>query len=106
MDEEEGLNRSINLSKPMKAIILARVSTEEQMNEGQSIPAQLSCGVLISTIDFYVRRNLLKPVSFSQGNYRLFNKQESLRRLKKIKELQKDKRLTIKEIAKHFKTKK
>jgi site-specific DNA recombinase len=26
----------------MKAIILARVSTEEQMNEGQSIPAQLS----------------------------------------------------------------
>ena len=27
----------------MKAIILARVSTEEQMSEGQSIPAQLSC---------------------------------------------------------------
>jgi len=26
----------------MKAIILARVSTEEQMNEGQSIPAQLT----------------------------------------------------------------
>ena len=26
----------------MKAIILARVSTEEQMNEGQSIPAQLA----------------------------------------------------------------
>ena len=26
----------------MKAIILARVSTEEQMKEGQSIPAQLS----------------------------------------------------------------
>ena len=25
----------------MKSIILARVSTEEQMNEGQSIPAQL-----------------------------------------------------------------
>ena len=26
----------------MKAIILAGVSTEEQMNEGQSIPAQLA----------------------------------------------------------------
>lgn len=26
----------------MKAIILARVSTEEQMTEGQSIPDQLS----------------------------------------------------------------
>lgn len=63
-------------------------------------------GVLISTIDFYVRQDLLKPVSFSQGNYRLFNKRESLRRLKKIKELQKNQRLTIKEIAKHFKTKK
>ena len=62
--------------------------------------------VLISTIDFYVRRNLLKPVSFSQGNYRLFNKQESLKRLKKIKELQKNERLTIKEIAKYFKAKK
>ena len=63
-------------------------------------------GVLISTIDFYVRQDLLKPVSFSQGNYRLFNKQESLKRLKKIKELQKNERLTIKEIAKYFKTKK
>ena len=63
-------------------------------------------GVLISTIDFYVRQDLLKPVSFSQGNYRLFNKRESLKRLKKIKELQKNERLTIKEIVKHFKTKK
>jgi DNA invertase Pin-like site-specific DNA recombinase len=26
----------------MKAVILARVSTEEQMNEGQSIPAQIA----------------------------------------------------------------
>lgn len=62
-------------------------------------------GVLISTIDFYVRQGLLKPVSFSQGNYRLFNERESLRRLKKIKELQKDKRLTIGEITKYFKNK-
>jgi len=61
--------------------------------------------VLVSTIDFYVRRGLLKPVSLSQGNYRLFNKQKSLRRLKKIKELQKNERLTIKEIIKYFKDK-
>jgi len=27
----------------MKEIILARVSTEEQMNKGQSIPGQLAC---------------------------------------------------------------
>ena len=59
--------------------------------------------VLPSTIDFYVRQGLLKPISFSQGNYRLFNERESLRRLKKIKELQKNKRLTIEEIKDYFK---
>lgn len=62
-------------------------------------------GVLISTIDFYVRQNLLKPVSFSQGNYRLFDERDSLKRLKKIKELQEKKRLTIKELVEYFKNK-
>jgi len=50
----------------MKAIILARVSTEEQMNEGQSIPAQLARQVMdaFRTVDWAKIKNDLRLLDY------------------------------------------
>ena len=55
-------------------------------------------GVLPSTIDFYVNNSLLKSADRSQGDYRLFDEEASLKRIREIKSLQRKKRLTIQEI--------
>ncbi len=60
-------------------------------------------GRLSSTIHFYTQEGLLKPYSYTQGGYRLYEKNEALRRIKLIEKLQKDKRLRIEEIKKYFK---
>jgi len=58
-------------------------------------------GVRLTTLKYYTELGILP---FNQGGERLtrkYNKEEALKRLKKIKEL-KEKRLTIKEIVEHF----
>ena len=50
----------------MKAIILARVSTEEQINEGQSIPAQLSRARIYAVpFDKTILSAFIKPLDIS-----------------------------------------
>lgn len=62
-------------------------------------------GVLPSTIDYYTRNGLLEISGRTQGGYRLYNETEALKRLKEIKKLQEEKRLTIEEIKKELGTK-
>lgn len=57
--------------------------------------------VLPSTIRYYCNIGLLKVSNYSQGGYRLFREDETMERLKKIKELI-DKRLTLEEIKRWF----
>lgn len=59
-------------------------------------------GVLRSTVDFYTRHGLLKVSGHTQGGYRLYNEAEALKRIKEIKKLQGEKRLTIEEIKKEL----
>lgn len=56
--------------------------------------------VLPSTINFYTREGILKPSAFSQGGYRLYDKQKASDTLEKITWLQTKKRLSIEEIKK------
>lgn len=58
-------------------------------------------GVLTSTIDHYADIGLLKAADYTQGEYRLFKKDEVLARIAKIKEL-KDKGLTLDGIKKEL----
>lgn len=53
--------------------------------------------VLVSTIRFYTKEGLLKAAAFSPGKYNLYNEDDALISLKKIKTLQK-KRYTLEEI--------
>lgn len=56
--------------------------------------------VLPSTINFYTREGILKPSAFSQGGYRLYDRQRATDTLRKIDYLQRKKRLSIQEIKK------
>lgn len=56
--------------------------------------------VLPSTINFYTREGLLPEDNRSQGGYRLYDKNKSIKILNKINYLQNKKRLTIEEIKK------
>ena len=58
--------------------------------------------VLPSTIHYYTREGLLKFAGQSPGGYRLYDRSDALRRLKEIQQLQDRRRLTIKEMKKHF----
>lgn len=62
-------------------------------------------GVLRSTIDHYTKKGLLKVSGYTQGGYRLYDETQALKRLKEIKKLQEEKRLTIEEIKKELGTK-
>ena len=55
-------------------------------------------GVLPSTINFYTNEGLLKSGNRSQGGYRLYESVYALAQIKKIQQLQDEKRLTIAEI--------
>ena len=59
--------------------------------------------VLPSTINFYTREGLLPENGRSRGGYRLYDKNQALRRLEQISQLQKARRLTIEEIKKLLK---
>jgi hypothetical protein len=58
--------------------------------------------ILPSTINFYTREGLLPEDARSLGGYRLYHRQRTLSRLKKIDYLQNKKRLTIAEIKKYI----
>ncbi len=60
---------------------------------------------LPSTIHFYTQMGLLKPDSYTQGGYRLYEKNKALQKVKEIEKLQSQKRWTIQEIKSHFKNK-
>lgn len=60
---------------------------------------------LPSTIHFYTQEGLLKPDSFSQGGYRLYDKSKALQRINEIERLQIKKRFTIVEIKNYLKNK-
>jgi len=57
-------------------------------------------GVLPSTIHFYTQEGLLKPVGRSRGGYRYYDRDQSLKTVERIFNLQNKKRLTIQEIKK------
>ncbi|HLC64428.1 MAG TPA: MerR family transcriptional regulator [Patescibacteria group bacterium] len=56
--------------------------------------------VLPSTINFYTNEGLLKASGRSQGGYRLYDRAYAIKQIKKIQQLQQDKRLRIEEIKK------
>ena len=58
-------------------------------------------GMLVTTIRFYTKIGLLEAAAFSPGGYNLYNEDDSLLRLKKIKFL-KQKRRTLDEIKRTF----
>lgn len=60
--------------------------------------------VLTSTIHFYTQQGLLRFAQVTPGGYRLYDREISLRRLRKIQDLQTKKRWTIVEIKKYFRT--
>jgi DNA-binding transcriptional MerR regulator len=60
---------------------------------------------LPSAIHFYTQEGLLKPDSFTRGGYRLYDKNQALKRIKEIERLQTQKRFTISEIKSYFKNK-
>lgn len=60
-------------------------------------------GVLPSTIHFYTNEGLLKPADWSKGGYRLYEPSYAVLQIKKIQQLQSDKRLTIAELKQYFK---
>jgi len=53
--------------------------------------------VLVSTIRFYTKEGLIKAAALSPGKYNLYNEDEALDSLKRIRLLQK-KRFTLEEI--------
>lgn len=55
----------------------------------------------ISTIRFWTKEGLLKVKEFSSGGYQLYN-QEAIKKIKEIRKLKKEKRLTIIELKNHF----
>jgi len=55
-------------------------------------------GILPSKIRYYVQEGLLSPVDRTRGGYYLFNRSESLDRLRLIDELQGRERLSLTEI--------
>ena len=56
--------------------------------------------LLPSTINFYTREGLLPEDARSIGGYRLYHRERTIERLKKIQYLQNVKRFTIEEIKK------
>lgn len=60
---------------------------------------------LPSAIHFYTQEGLIKPDSFTRGGYRLYEKNNALKRIKQIEKLQSQKRWTIQEIKNYFKNK-
>ena len=53
---------------------------------------------LPSTIHFYTQEGLIKPDSYTRGGYRLYEKNNAIKRIKLIERLQYQKRWTIEEI--------
>lgn len=60
-------------------------------------------GLRQSTIKFYTEKGILPFKQEEQGLRRHYDRTEAIKRLKEIKELQEDKRRTIKEIIEKFK---
>ena len=56
--------------------------------------------VLPSTINFYTNEGLLKAGGRSRGGYRLYDRAYAIKQIKKIQQLQREKRLRIEEIKK------
>jgi DNA-binding transcriptional MerR regulator len=59
-------------------------------------------GCLPSTIHFYTQEGLIKESKRTRGGYRLYDEIETVKRIKKIINLQTAKRLTIQEIKESF----
>lgn len=57
---------------------------------------------LPSTIHFYTQEKLLKPSSYTKGGYRLYEKNNTIQRIRQIEKLQDKKRWTIAEIKNYF----
>lgn len=80
---------------------LSRLETAETLKK---IPKLLTIGQLarlanepISTLRFWIQTNLLTVSGRTKSDYQLFD-QNALKTIQKIRQLQKEKRLTIKEI--------
>lgn len=59
--------------------------------------------VLPSTIHYYTKEGLLDFAESTRGGYRLYHRQQALRRLETIKKYQKKQRLTVEEIRRKLK---
>ena len=58
---------------------------------------------LPSAIHFYTQEGLIHPSSYTQGGYRLYDKNQTIKKIKLIEKLQIQKRWTIQEIKNYFK---
>lgn len=61
-----------------------------------------AAGVLPSTIRFYVQNGLLEVADRTPGGFQLFDLPRALERVKHIRDLQSNKRLTVAEIKEYF----
>lgn len=55
-------------------------------------------GILPSKVRFYVNEGLLEPAALTAGGYYLFNEEEALERIDRIRDLQVQERRTLTEI--------
>ncbi len=60
---------------------------------------------LPSAIHFYTQEGLIKPSSYTKGGYRLYEKNQAIKRIKLIERLQFQKRWRIEEIKVYLKNK-
>jgi DNA-binding transcriptional MerR regulator len=60
---------------------------------------------LPSAIHFYTQEGLIKPNSYTQGGYRLYEKKQAIKRIRLIEKLQFQKRWRIEEIKNYLKNK-
>ncbi|MFC1599268.1 MerR family transcriptional regulator [Candidatus Omnitrophota bacterium] len=76
-----------------------RLAKEERLKKGLLFIGEIAdlAGVLPSHIAFYTRQGLLKVSTQTRGRFNLYEKEETVRRLSLIKELQ-DKGVTLEEI--------
>lgn len=81
--------------KPMMSYFIDREGTIEPLLFIGAVAKE--AGVTIPTVRYYVSRGLVRPTQKSKGGFMLFDP-SAVARIKKIKQLQRDNRLTIEEI--------
>lgn len=97
MAKAEDRTLTIYLSAAKGKNVPSALKEEKPLKIGQLAKA---AGISASAIRYYVEQGLITPEAHSEGGFMLFN-QDVVERIKEIKRLQKEERLSIAEIKRH-----